>query len=634
MAHQIKFSKDGSQARVQLDFSSASMDLDLDAYSAGFVTLKNVIRHKSWVLQKRGSVKLAVASQSIGAGGVLAYYDGTLRNGTTQKPYYALADANNTAQVTGVPIVVNSTDGPQNATDPTGFPTMVGSDFLLCAGSFRPILMAGGTAHTPLSGASGVFTTGSTAVTGLAGMSTSNIGSLICNTQDSATTIATYQIVDCPTATTATLDRVYGGSRSTLASTWTARSVDPFRTGSTASGSSDGAVRAFTHCTMWQRIVYANCTSPVDGYTKPNMIRWGGLIGSTEGTSPYVGAYASHANGFIDGVSLQLGDILTITQHGDVLAVLHKRGLTLIHGAPTYSGIGSVDASMAFPSIGRYSARGMVSTPYGLFLYDSVAGLMVWRGAGRPEPVVPGRLTAPNLAISAGLTGWELGYYRDYVIITNATGALGSYMYHIPTQSLVNYTTGTLSYLQRGRDGGTAGTGDHYLVGMGSDNNGYQVMNLSNMFDNPGDRGVDDTLTTGNPFVVDMKTGKIGDPRTILRPTRMFVTYRATTASGLAPPPQVQLTLQSGMNDYGGASLWDTALWDSGVWDGDSWNAFTTSAGALPNTGDGIVTKVVELSLEHDPMVQVRALQVNAGSKFELYSIVIDCDVESEGPSR
>jgi hypothetical protein len=611
MPHRVEYSKDGAKATVYVDFKDASLDNNLDPTVARFVTLKNVLVHHLGVLKRRGALKYAVQEATFASLGMaFCNYHGIARSGVTHKPYYYFPVGGTPAgQDNGADIQLWSTTGSTTAGIGLGFPTMIG-DQTVAMDTSAGIVIAGGTLHAEKSGAAGVFTTGSTAVTGLSSMTSAHIGSLITMTQGASTVRATYQIVAVPTGTTATLDRAYGGDRSTVASTWTVRSLEVLRTTDgviAPSGITDNIAPAEAICSAWGRLVVAaHYSGSLTSFG--TRIRWSGLIRSQEGTTPFTGEHGFHPNGYLD-VNPQLGRIQALVPHRNAVVVQHEFGLTILYGSPTFEDVGSLDASSTILTKGVFPYRSIVSTPYGLYVLDAAAGLLKWDGGEHLVPAVPGRDILANTGTVSGLNstnGRELGYYRDYIFVSTKTFSPSSYMFHIPTGSLieVDYVPQRMTH---GRNTGIADTGDHYLAGSDA----LGVYNIANMVDYPGTIALD---AGGNNFNVDVKTGSMGDFRFFFRARKAWLSYRTTDLT--TTNPEARLTVTSGLPDTS-----------------DTDHTWTSPSARFPETTN-VETVVTEISIDRDPMIQARVLQVNGAGKFDLYALTIECEVEGRGPSE
>ncbi len=613
--HRIDYSKDGASARITLDLDDATLDADLDPVSARYVTLKNVLVDKPGPVIKRGAMTKPIGNVLTAATfGGFGVYKGPRRGGvsrdvnlgvTTGEVFYYEIDGSSAGVAIGD--ALRSTTGfvlrPRSIRG-----AVMAEDQMVFAGN--PVVgKYGGSIMAIHSTGTATMTTGSKNVTLSTSLDatqqTNIIGAYILNTQDSVATRFCYQVVGVTSATVIVIDRNYAGSRSTLASTFEINPVSfLYKNPGVAGQYTDLACEACTSL-AWKRLVLLQTYETDANGTEvamPSRLRWSGLLGAgpsdLEGTAPFYGMHGFHASGYLD-FPTDYGDLVNGVEFGGSYAVVSKRRLSILSGAPSFDSAGTLDFAAVYPVHGA-SIRSICASPYGVFFYDRKDGAMLWDGSGAPRKLSSRRV----LSLLRSYEPTEVGYYNDHVFFMSATGGL---LYSVLADAWSEITGDVaVSYVQPGRDTGTDAT-SQYLAGVSSSR---YVVNLANVIDSPGGAAADWGDTT---ILVDIKTGKIGDGQRLLRPTKMIVSYRATDLT--TTNPSITATLTTGLPDTS-----DTA------------HTFTDSTTLVESTD--VETKVIEITtIDRDPMAQLRLLQVNAAGKLDIYSVVIDCDVEGEGPS-
>lgn len=620
MPHRIDYSGDGTRARVTLDVNGASLDSDANPIGSEWQTLKNVLTHLSGPLRKRGAITKPINNVLTPATfNGFGVYKGPLRGGvdrdvnlgvTSAGSFYWETDGSS-AGTGAVSALLNS---PGYATGPEAMTTAVmAEDCLIFTGSpGNPVVgKYGGSTLTVVNTGTATMTTGSKTVTLssalTAGEQTAAVGAFILNTQDSSSTRFCYQITAVNSSTEIVIDRNYAGSRSAAASTFEIKSVARlYKNSATVGAYSDLACQAVT--AAWNRLVLLEPSETSSTGSEARVrgrVRWSGALWSDDGTAPYTGMHGYHADGYLDLPS-EYGDLVNGFEFGDAFVVLAKRRLVVLNGDPVFDGVGSLSVTGSYPASGFHDrsvgakTRSACVCPYGVFFYDRKAGAMLWDNTGPPRPLSSRRV----LTLIRSIQPTEVGYYNDHVFFLSSTGGL---LYSILTDSWSEIAGDTnITHVQPGRDTGTDST-SQYLAGVSSSR---MVVNLANVIDNP---GVEATDWNGTAFTVDVKSGKIGDTLTHLRPERMYVTYRLTDLT--TTNPYLAATVTTGLPDTSDAA-----------------HTYTNNVADLTETVD-VETKTLELALDRDPMMQLRLLQVNGAGKLEIFAVVVDCAVEGESGS-
>jgi hypothetical protein len=616
MAHRVEYNERGTRARIIVDLDGASLDADANPIGSEWQTLKNVLTNLPGVLQKRGAIVNAGANSTdivSNSTGVLAFYDGPPRAAAALRPYLGteLATASSvagTAQasssggyfsfgvlaypVSKAPTVdewlILSGRDAGNATYPNR-PTRT----TICAGSNQ----------APYTTGTVTVASGSAAVTGSGTTFTSAMEGATLEVTGDTYLYAYYRVRRVVSATVLYLDRPFAGSNPGAGRSYTIRGTISILFAVTANPfGAAGQDQCFKlACGAWGRLVVASTreagpTGTVGNDTPeyPSRIRWSGAIGSDDGVSGASGFYAWDSNGYVD-LSAKYGEILALVPSRDSVLAFQSSGLTVIHGDPVYDGTGSLDISETHPGVAINGGFAFESTPEGVFFFDKNVGACVYDGT-RVVRLGDARVTRTMLPY--GITA--VGYYDGKVLFSGTTTP-GIFVFDTATaQWSLQVPPAIVSCLIAGRV-----ENDEDVVGLGG---GTQVVNLANMFDAP---GVAATDWDSSAFVVDIKTGKIGDAVAKLRPERAFITYRLTDLS--TTNPYLSATITTGLPDTS-----------------DSQHTYTNGATELIETTD-VETRELQINLDRDPMAQIRLLQSNAAGKLEIYSIVIDCAVEGEG---
>lgn len=616
--HRVEYSKSGDRARVIIDLDGASLDSDANAIGSQWQTLKNVLTGTTGVLQKRGAIVNAGANSTDinDASGKLAFYDGQLWSGNTFRPYVGVCLDGSTiemyAQNAGssrASIVSSAAYGLPVSKSPSvaGWIVLAGRE---AANSTYPnraakVFLFGGSA-TSSGHTSGSVTVaaGSASVTGSGTSWTSSMEGMSFIVDTDTYAAAPYQVRKVLSSTSLILDRPYAGSATgaglahtmAMAVTYAVAAASPFGT-----ANSDARFKLAASC--WGRLVVASTREPGDAAAVSDStqefksrIRWSGVVDSDDGAGGATGMFAWDANGHVD-LAAKYGEVLALVPARDSVLAFQESGLTVIHGAPVFDGAGSIDISETHPGVAINGGFAFESTPEGVFFFDKNVGPCVYDGT---RVVRLGDKRVTRTMLPYGITA--VGYYDGKVLFSGTTTA-GIFVFDTATgQWSLQIPPAVVSCLIAGRV-----ENDEDVVGLGA---GVQVVNLANMFDAPGVSAADWDSTA---FVVDVKTGKIGDPVAQLRPERAYVSYRLTDLS--TTNPYVTATVTAGLPDTS-----------------DSQHAHSSAATELVETTD-VETKILELNLARDPMVQLRMLQSNAAGKLELYSVIVECCVEGEGPS-
>jgi hypothetical protein len=610
----------GTRARITVDLNGASLDSDANPIGSQWQTLTNVLTDLPGMLYKRGAITYAGSSSDInvGADNTLAFYDGPVRGTATWQPYvaYSVANANFAIQnSSGAGVEISTT---HVANPITKCPTV--NELLVIAGvtgygtntntCLAPIVY-GGADGSVLSYSTGTvtITAASATVTGSGTTWTSSMeGMLVRFTADSAAyENALYVVKKVNSTTSLVLDRPYNGDSAGAGKAYAMTIVrEMLATAATPFAAVDGGQPARIAASAWGRLVLAN-THEVPGGSHgavvtgspryPSRIRWSGAIGSDEGVNAAAyGMWSFDANGYVD-LAAKFGEVLALVPTRDAVLAFQETGLTVIRGAPVYDGAGSLDISDVHPGVAINGGFAFEATPQGVFFFDKNVGPCVYDGA-RVQRIGDARVT--RLMIPYGI--YSVGYYDGKAIFSGSL-TRGIFVFDTATgQWSFQEPADTIDDLMAGR---TAQGED--VVGIVS---AGKVVNLTTMFDAP---GVAATDWSGTAFTVDVKTGKLGDTLTHLRPERAYITYRLTDLT--TTNPYLSTTITTGLPD-----------------NSDSQHTYTCAATDLIETTD-VETKRLEISMSSDPMAQVRVLQNNAAGKLELYALVIDCCVEGEGAS-
>jgi hypothetical protein len=622
----------GTKARITVDLNGASLDSDANPIGSLWQTLKNVLTDLPGVLRKRGAISYAGSSTAItgtaSSPTLLAFYDGPILGAATYQPYVAYRwDSPSTFALriqnsTGAPVEISSTERTAFASK---CPTI--NEILVMPGvryhpqgglynAAEPTLY-GGADGSVLTYSAGTVTVaaGSDTVTGAGTTWTSSmIGMFFRSTPDSAAyESALYRVVAVNSTTELRLDRGYAGDSAGAGKAYSLDIVrQMYATASTPFSVAGSGMPARVAASAWSRLVLANTNetpgtaiSSVTSRTAlfPTRVRWSGAIGSDEGVNAAAyGMWSFDANAHVD-LNTQFGQILALAPSRDFVLAFQESGLTVIRGAPVYDGAGSLDISEIHRGVAINSGFAFEATPQGVFFFDKNVGPCVYDGA-RVQRLGDARVTRTMLPY--GITA--VGYYDGKVLFSGTTTA-GVFVFDTATAQWSFQSPPYPIYcLVAGRT-----SSDHDVVGVSYDDvtdTGCWVVNLANMFDAPGTAATD---WDGTAFTVDIKTGKLGDTLTHLRPERAYITYRLTDLT--TTNPYLSTTITTGLPDTS-----------------DSQHTYTCAATDLIETTD-VETKRLEISMSSDPMAQVRVLQNNAAGKLELYSLVIDCCVEGEGAS-
>lgn len=625
MAHRIDYSGNGTRARVQIDLNGASLDSDANPIGSQWQTLQNVLTHLPGVLQKRGAIVDAGGNSTDinDTVGALAFYDGPETGGTYRAYVGVCADGANTE----IFLQTEATSRFEAISGSGLYPTMlsklptVANNLIICGagGVADPAdvpglaLLYGGSGYTAATTyivGTATFTVGSTTVTGSGTTWTAAMEGMYCkNDADSASRVSSwYRIAKRISNTEVQLDRPYNGDSAGAGKSYTFQNVVTHNLAAASPfGVSDNTNARYRFAAgAWNRLLVAGTqeggVASSGGTSAPRYLtrlRWGATLGSDEGPNDAAAGtvYGFDPNGFIDLFD-RFGEIVAApVPWRDAVLVFQQSGVTVLRGAPVYDGAGSLDASEVHPGVVINGGFAFEATSEGVFFFDKNIGPCVYDGSS-VQRIGDARVTRTMMPY--GITA--VGYYDGKALFSGST-LPGTFVFDTRTQQWSLQTAPAyVSCLIPGRV-----ENNEDVVGLGA---GKQVVNLANMFDAP---GVAATDWTGGVIGVDIKTGKIGDALTMLRPERMYVTYRLTDLS--TTNPYLTATVTTGLPDTSNAE-----------------HTYANASTALAETTD-VETKVLEIEMDRDPMMQLRLLQVNGAGKLEIYSVVIDCSVEGEGPS-
>lgn len=618
MAHRIDSLGEG-RARVTIDLNGASLDADALPIGASWVTLTNMLSDLPGVLRKRGAITDAGGNTTDinDASGALAFYDGPLRSGVTLRPYSGVCNdagaiewstqysssgrqssgfgATGALPVSKLPVVNDCLLIVGREAASATYPNRAASDSLIYSGGSTTGIGAG----------TATMTSGSAIVTGSGTSWTSAIEGIFFSVDTDTSYRAFYIVKSVVSTTSLILDRPYAGSATGAGLAISGSRVRNLHAPTAGPwGVANSIVACKVAAAAWGRIAAGSTreagATGTPGSSTPeyrSRIRWSGLIGSDDGAGAVTGMYAWHVDGYVDLAST-FGEILALVPLGDALLAFQESGLTVLRGAPVYDGAGSLDASEVHRGVAINGGFAFESTPEGVFFFDKNVGPCVYDGQ-RVQRIGDKRVT--RTMIPYGITA--CGYYDGKVVFSGTTTkglfvfdtATGQWTFHDPGAAIHCLIAGRV---EQNED----------LVGLGS---GTQVVNVTNMFDAPGVAASD---WDGTSIIADIKTGKLGDAITHLRPERMYVTYRLTDLT--TTNPYLTTTTTTGLPDTSATNY-----------------TYSNAATELIETTD-VETKVLELNLQADPMMQLRVLQVNGAGKLEIFSVVIDCTVEGEGASN
>ena len=632
MAHELKLSKDGTRFRLNIGFSGASLDADLNATRSQWQVLKNVLANRPGPLVKRGAIPQSVFVSS--ADGSMRFYNGTLKGTDVYQPYVGIRFSGGSVIVTtsaagnSSSIEIGAYVFSATAAVPYGKSPMI-SDSLVWAG------YQGGGAGVGLPGLVGQYSGNSFASTGTGTVTVANGSATVVGAGTAFTSAMvgaffrtnisgsgfsdafSYKIIKVNSATSITLDRNWVGVGA-AGKAYEISSTMEYMVGvgvfvEAIYAPPAPAPRTYLYAGVagnaWGRFLVAdffenydpNISVTVQPDTrKRSRLRWSGLIDSQEGlTAPFLGQFGFHPNGYLD-IPVDSGAITGLANFGNAVMVFSDRSIHIIYGSPTFEDVGSLDASTVYHGY-NVSPNTWCETPYGVYFYDTVRGLCLWNGSGAPK-IVSGPDILRTVQAVAPTT---IGYYNEHLFMFGGLSATRALMYHIPRNGWTEIT-GKVNLIdaQPGRSQGVAIASDHYLVAY----SGRTVVNVANILDNPGveprdfaQAGLPDS---GTLFTVTAKTGNIGDLADSLRPERMFLTYRAVDVSSPYTPanPEVLAFLNSGLPDSSPTFSSPTSFFDE-----------TTN----------VETRVLEVGMDRGQTIKADIRQDNAAGKFELYGLTI-----------
>ena len=602
---------------MTLDLDGASLDADANPIGASWVTLTNVLSDLPGFLRKRGAITNAGANADNinDAAGALAFIDSAKLASTTFRPYVgACIDGANTElylqhAATSRVLMDSSTS---NRPLPTSKCPTIDGLLVVCGRNTGDAIDTSrpGTVHLVTGSPTAAYSTGTVTVTSgsttVTGSGTSWTSAMVgmfflLDVTPDAFESAYYRVSSVASSTSLTLERAYAGGSPGAGQAYQLQPIQRHRT--TTSGVLGGTAGDLmlykVACAAWGRLAVGNVreiTASAERFLR-SRIRWSGVVGSDEGpNAAAIGIYGFDADGYLDLPS-QYGEILALAPWNDAVLAFQESGLTVLRGTPVYDGAGSLDASEIHRGVAINGGFAFESTPEGVFFFDKNVGPCVYDGS-RIVRIGDKRVTRTMLPY--GITA--VGYYDGKVLFSGTT-LPGIFVFDTATgQWSLQVPPAIVSCLIAGRV-----ENDEDVVGLGG---GVRVVNLTNMFDNPGVAASD---WDGTAIIADVKTGKISDPIMHLRPERAYVTYRLTDLS--TTNPYLTMTTTTGLPDTS-----------------SSQHTHANGNAELAETVD-VETRVLELNLAADPMTQIRMLQVNAAGKLEIYSVVVDCTIEGEAAS-
>lgn len=605
--------------------SGGSLNADASPDALGddeYSTLKNWVTHLPGPAKKRGAItNSGTNSTDINdATGVLEFYNGPKVSGATYRPYFGTClDGSN------VEYYVQTESSSRELGDslssggygvpvskcPTvdGWLVMPGRDVLNttdtnCAA--LAVIYGGATASvvgyttgtvTVASGSTTVTGSGTTWTAAMEGMAFYVIGDLYG--------YAFYRVKKVVSSTSLTLDRNYAGSVTGAGKNYGMRAAQILATSEAGPFGQSGTFPRFKiAASCWGRLVAASTReagpSAAVGNTTPeypSRIRWSALLGASEGSNAAIsGIYAWNAAGYID-LAAKFGEIIALAPTAGSLVVFQESGMTEILGAPTYDGIGSLDASEVYPSVAINGGFAFESTPLGVFFFDKNVGPCRFDGT-RVSRLADKRLTRTMLA-SHDIK--HVGYYDGKVLFSSDSNA-AIFAYDTASDSWTQHTPpAAVKCLIAGRV-----ENNEDVVGLAG---GTQVVNLANMFDNPGD---DDTDYDGTAIICEMITRHFGNHDRRYQPDYVRVTYKLTDVGATNP----YFTVDSRTGLPGATNSNPTASTD-----------FTETT--TPET-----RHVSHVSSTADNMLSLRLLQVNGAGAFEVYRVYVEGSVIGDQDSN
>jgi len=495
----------------------------------------------------------------------------------------------------------------------TFYSTTFIDDALWLGGGSSSIILSG-TVHAEYTGTA-TFSAGSPTVTAISSTLTAAqqkqmVGSWVINTGDSSSTLAVYRVQSVDSSSQITLDRNFDGSNTGSGKAiQIAAAVTP-RCSTNAFFTTSSSYAAFYTASAWGRLVVGGPVTnlPTFAFTDTYRLRWSGIVGSDEGTSPFTGIYAYHDDGYRDFKN-DGGPIIDIKQTGDAVVVFQRRQINVIYGSPVFDGAGSLDFSTIYPFRQAGSIGVSVDTPYGLYYLDKIRGLCLFDGSGAPRDI--SKYRANKFIQENGLT--RIAYFGDNIFMYS-TSDIDVLVYNVPSDSFSSMkTTGkTFTRPQTGRGSiDNVGTGEELFVELDTDSG--KITDIGYAFSYPYVTNLEeDYETSAVSFVIE--TPPLGDPTVLLRPERITLTYR--TLENTDTDPWVKVTVQTGLDASPSSD-----------------HVYATTSADFTDTAGAYVTKVLEIPdvPARDTMLAIKIESQNKAVDFEIVRCVVEGTAEGRG---
>lgn len=432
--------------------------------------------------------------------------------------------------VGGVLITAGTTNGGSNT--PVGTP--------------NEIFMIGGIDLATYSTGTVTISSGSAVVTGAGTAWTSAMqGSFINFTPDSTGYAKDYLVRSIDTSSQIIiLAEPYKGDSPGSSKNYFLDSVRRLKTGSRSAGAwgtNDSWPHARVACEYANRLflgwtkepaAVGVSTAAAESPEYRSRLRWSGIIGSQEGydssaalsssnNTAFTGMHAWHANGFLD-LNTRFGGIQAMRSFNGTLTVWQEKGMTIVHGTPTYSGLGSIDASTTYTDIEINGGFAYEETEHGIFFIDKKRGPMIYTGSGKPEALPMSRFIKNEVRAYD-----HVGYVNDHVLFLNSgigASTFRAWMYHVPTgrwSLWTNSSSFTITHPQR--------SNDHECVALLENGSGSRVISLDSL--TRPDGTVSDV--DGSTIQFSVQSKHFGDPGVNLRAEMITATLRYTGTTPL-----------------------------------------------------------------------------------------------------
>lgn len=616
MPASISFNKDRSQARLVVEPAPGDTLAFGAPYTAvlesnEFQLFQNVVvrRERAWRLRQGFGLALNGADLTAGTStqNRVRLFPGTLRGGATKNPYYIYDVTNGDiyaqfdASSAATTVATDHVGGSLNTWSPG---EAFAQDLLFTASPLGNTFVMAGTVHSMYTGTA-TLTSSSATVSSIspalsASEQTNMVGSLLTATNDSLTTSAVYRIKSVDSATQVTLDVVYAGSDAGASKSIRIAASAPTKVSPGVFSSSNNHGNCKFMAERWGRVIrgFTYEALAFNSY-RGNRIRWSGIADSDEGTTPFLGVNAYHADGYLD-LPGRGGDIVYMTSYSDALVVFQKRLMTVLYGAPTFDGEGSLDASTTF-RCSVPDGNAVCATPYGLYFYDAGGSIKVWTGQGEPRSVSPEGMSYTLVTSPISY----MGYYSGYLVMS-VSGSTTGWLHHIPTGSwskLVGSDMDTWRGFTSGRGSLDGGQYEH-LVTLDHSLDKLIDVGAPLLFDDvgaPSDGG-------GTRPTLLIETDVIaGEFYEYLRPRRLYATYE--------------------LEDDGTDPTLDITVYTST----ESSEALEQQTVSFPLTSAGITTKEEAVNVQAAPGVLVRITHSGQTDALVVRRIVVECDVERVG---